>query len=186
MRLNAWLAPLAGAVGLVSLVTVAPASAATSFLLTGLVEGIDEGDVAAAGTSGRFVVSDRHINGHLSGTIGDALLTNTPFQFTFRTNVPLSTQSGNLAGTLTFNGYEARVSARSTLGLTTVPCVVGTTGCLPVGGGAGRLPGLLITGTLALTKGLAGNGTVDGFVVPILDAEGHIVAAFGQVTLSSK
>jgi hypothetical protein len=186
MRLNAWLAPLAGAVGLVSLLTVAPASAATTFLLTGLVEGIDEGDVNAAGTSGRFVVRDRHITGQLSGTIGNQLLSNTAFQFTFRTNVPLTTQSGNLVGTLSFNGYEARVAAKSSLGLTPIACVVGTTGCVPVGGGEGRLPGLLITGTLALINGLTGNGTVEGFVVPILDAEGHIIAAFGQVTLSSK
>lgn len=186
MRLNAWLAPLAGAIGLVSLVTLAPAAEATSFLLTGLVEGIDDGDVAAAGASGRFVVRDRHITGQLGGAVGNQLLSNTAFRFTFHTNVPLATQSGNLSGTLTFGGYTAQVAAKATLGLTPIPCVVGTTGCVPIGGGAGRLPGLLISGNLAFLVGANGNGTVEGFVIPILDAEGHIIAAFGQVTLSSK
>jgi hypothetical protein len=186
MRLTALFTPLAGALVLVSMMTVAPASAASAFLLSGLIDGIDEGDVDAAGASGRFVVKDRHINGHLGGSFGNDLLSNAPFQFTFGTNVPITSQSGNLHGTLAFAGYTARVAARSTLGLTPIPCVVGSTGCVPVGGGAGRLPGLLISGTLAFTKATAANGTVEGFVVPILDADGHIIAAFGQVTFSSK
>jgi hypothetical protein len=189
MRSNPWLKASAALTALVAfalLVGVGTGRAATSFLLTGSIESIDEGDVDAAGNSGRFVVKDRHVGGHLSGMIGGQLLTNVPFEFTFGTNVPLMTQSGNLHGVLSFAGFEARVAGKTQLGLTPIACDPRTTpGCVPVPGGGGFLPGLLLSGTLTFTHGTTGHGTIDGFLVPILDAEGHIVAAFGQVTLRS-
>ena len=188
MRANPWIkkstATVAG-LAIVLAIGLGPAHAVSEFLLSGLIDSIDEGNVDAAGGSGRFVVKDRHVGGHLGGAIGDQLLTNVPFQFTFGTNVPLMTQSGNLHGRLEFAGYEARVAAKSELGLTPIPCEPGTPGCVAVPGGGGFLPGLLITGTVTFTKGTTGHGTVDGFIVPIFDAGGHIIAAFGQVTVKS-
>jgi hypothetical protein len=156
MRANPWTkkstATVAG-LAIVLAIGLGPAHAVSHFLLSGLIDSIDEGNVDAAGGSGRFVVKDRHVGGHLGGAIGDQLLTNVPFQFTFGTSVPLMTQSGNLHGRLECGG--------------------------------GFLPGLLITGTVTFTKGTTGHGTVDAFIVPILDAGGHIIAAFGQVTVKS-
>jgi hypothetical protein len=187
MRLDAWLRASAAAVLAIVLLGQGAAHAARPFLLTGSIDAIDEGDVDAGGRSGRFVVKDRHIGGRLSGTVGDALLTDVPFRFTFHTNVAIATQAGALHGILEFGGFQARVNAKSRLGLTPIPCDPATTqGCVPAPGGGGLVPGLLLDGRLTfLEGGGAGHGTVEGFVVPILDPEGHIVAAFGQVALSS-
>ncbi|MGH8628036.1 MAG: hypothetical protein ACREYC_23130 [Gammaproteobacteria bacterium] len=50
--------------------------------------------IKPAGESGRFVVPSRRVFGFLSGSV------NAPFMIQFATNVPISTQSGNIHGTL--------------------------------------------------------------------------------------
>jgi hypothetical protein len=158
------------------------AVSAEPFMAGGPITSIDDGDVRAAGNSGRFVVRNRHVGGTLSGFVGDVLFVNDPqpFTFTFKTNVPIQTQSGNVHGTLTFGPYEAKVAAQSELGVTPVPCPAGWEAWgVPGADGNLFLPGLLINGTVTFTDGAQGTGTVSGFVIPRLDAAGHIVGIVG-------
>lgn len=164
---------------------------ADDFALGGQITTIDDGNVKAAGKSGRFVVKNRHVGGTLSGFIGDTPLVNVPFTFTFGTNVPIMTQSGNIHGTLVIdNGaYNAKVAAKSAIGVTPAPCPAAWAavyGCIETAPGVFFFPGLLINGKLTLTNGDAqghgtvdGYGSVDGWVIPIIDpATGHIVGVF--------
>lgn len=138
---------------------------AEDFGAVGQITDIDEGNVKAAGKSGRFVVKERTVTGTLSGIVGGTSV-NEEFTFTFGTNVPLMTQSGNIHGTLTFGNYEAKVAAKSQLGIT------------PVG-----YPGLLINGTLTFTDGTQGHGVVDAWVIPNI-VDGHIVGVHaGMLTI---
>lgn len=50
--------------------------------------------IKPGGESGRFVVPSRRVFGFLGGSV------NAPFMIQFATNVPISTQSGNIHGTL--------------------------------------------------------------------------------------
>ncbi|MGH8643296.1 MAG: hypothetical protein ACREX4_02110 [Gammaproteobacteria bacterium] len=172
------------------LLALIPASASANgppaaFAATGPILGIDEGDIAPAGSSGRFVVKDRTITGKLFGSIGgDAGI---DFAFTFGTNVPLMTQSGQLHGSLIAGLYEAKVHARSQIGVTPIECGFpdGVT-CIATPGG-NFVPGLLINGRLTLTAGTQGHGNVSSWVIPELDSEGHIIGVFaGHVTLTGQ
>lgn len=163
----------------------APADSA-QFLVSGPITGIDAGDLKAAGKSGRFVVKDRHVTGTLQGIVGSEPLEGVPFTLTFGTNVPLTTQSGNLHGVLSFASYEARVAAKSEIGLTSLACPVpdGVT-CIPTPGG-NFVPGLVIDGVVTFTHGTTGHGTASAWVIPLIDpATGHIIGVVGQMTLSS-
>lgn len=143
----------------------------------GSINSITEGDVSAAGKSGRFVVKAREVGGWISINGSDPL----PYTFTFGTNVPLTTQSGQIHGTLTAGPYEVKVHATSQIGLTPIPCAVAPPGtpCL-----SGFIPGLLLDGTFAFTSGALGQGMASAWLIPVLDAAGHIEGVFGgQVTL---
>jgi hypothetical protein len=165
-------------------------AAQDAFLASGPILTIDDGNVDAAGNSGRFVVKEREVRGTLSGFVGNDVFVDVPFTFTFGTNVPLMTQSGNLHGTLTFNGYEAKVAAKSTLGVTPAPCPESLADvCVPSADSPTGFffPGLLINGTLTFTSGAQGHGTADAWVVPVIDPlTGHIVGVVaGQLTIKS-
>lgn len=166
------------AVGL--LLVLAPATGLaggppTPFVASGPILTIDAGDVTAAGKGGRFVVNAREVTGRLFGSIGGA--TGEPYTFTFGTNVPLMTQSGEIHGTLTAGGNEVRVHATSDIGVTPIPCVVAPPGTPCLGG---YLPGLLLQGTFTFTAGAQGHGTATGWVIPAIDpTNGHIVGVLG-------
>ena len=152
------------------------AVSAEPFMAGGEISSIDDGDVKAAGNSGRFVVRNRHVGGTLSGVVGGLPFHGEPFTFAFKTNVPIQTQSGNIQGYLTFGDYEAKVIARSELGVTPVPCPQGwEPWCVEAQPGSFFLPGLLITGTAVFTGGTEGSGGVNAFIVPRLNPEGHII-----------
>ena len=165
-----------GAIGPVQAVSAEP------FMAGGYITSIDDGDVKAAGTSGRFVVRNRHVGGTLSGVVGTTPIevagVPQPFTFTFKTNVPIQTQSGNVQGYLSFGNYEAKVIGTSEIGATPVECqaVYATLfGCIETDPGRFFFPGLLITGSVRFTEGAEGSGTVNAFIIPKLDALGHIV-----------
>jgi hypothetical protein len=152
----------------------------------GPIVGIDDGKVKAAGKSGRFVVKNRHVTGTLSGVVGDdEPLAGVPFTLTFGTNVPLMSQSGNLHGVLSFGPYQARVTAKSEIGLTPLGCD-GADGCtcMPTTEGNFR-PGLIIEGVATFTHGTTGHGTASAWLIPMIDETGHIIGVFGQMTLST-
>ncbi len=159
------LATIAGATGHVAMAKGEP----TQFVSQGLTDtlfdgnpwpGIDQGDVQPAGKSGRFVVKDRTVTGTLT-----AVLPGSPegrFSFTYGTNVPLLTQSGQIHGTLSIAGgeIEARVRARSSL----------------LGYTEQGLPVIAISGRLTFTSGATGTGEIEGAIIPVLDPVGlHII-----------
>ncbi len=170
---------------LLALTALAPGVAiAQGVFLAGPITDIDDGDVKAAGASNRFVVKDRHVFGALFGMLNGEQLTAVPFTFTFGTNVPIMTQSGNLHGLLAIgSAYEARVAAKSSIGVTPVPCTLAPPGapCLD-----GFVPGLIIEGVLTFTAGAIGTGTVSAWVIPNIDpATGHIIGVLaGALTIS--
>ena len=172
MLFAAALMAIAGATGHVAMAR----SEATQFVSQGLTDtifdgnpwpGIDQGDVHPAGKSGRFVVKDRTVTGTL-----EAVEPGSPegrFSFTFGTNVPLLTQSGQIHGILSIAGgeIEARVSARSSL----------------LGYSAQGLPVIAISGRLTFTSGATGTGEIEGVITPVLDpATLHIIGmAYGEL-----
>ena len=155
------------ALGLVSM----PAFAGphVPFSVSGTITMIDTGDVKPAGQSGRFIVRDRHITGTFTGSIS------APFVITFDTNVPLATQSGRIHGRLIAGVYEANVTLASSTGATPVECETpdGAT-CIATPGG-NFVPGLLLNGRMNFLNGAKGQGSVTGWLIPVLDDQGHIV-----------
>ena len=139
---------------------------------------IDEGDVKPAGNSGRFIVRDRHVTGTFTGDIsGD-------FTITYDTNVPLATQSGPIHARMVSGAYEANMTMVSSVGPTPVPCEApdGKT-CIetPVGN---FVPGLLLNGRMNFQSGAKGKGNVNGWLIALLDQEGHIThIVAGQLTI---
>jgi len=139
-----------------------------AFSVSGPISGIDVGNVKPAGVSGRFIVRERHITGTFAGDItGD-------FTITYDANVPLATQSGPVHARMIVDSYEANMTIISSLGPTPVPCGSpdGVT-CIetPVGN---FVPGLLLNGSMNFLSGAKGTGNVNGWLIPILDAQGHI------------
>ena len=168
----------AGVIAAVAAIGPVQAVSAEPFQAGGKITSIDDGDVKAAGTSGRFVVRNRHVGGTIAGFVGTTPITvdgvPQPFTFTFKTNVPIQTQSGNIQGHLSFGIYEAKVIAKSEIGV--VPCPAGwEPWCMEIQTGTFVLPALLITGSVAFTEGAEGHGTVNGYIVPRLSEEGHIL-----------
>ena len=161
------LGALVAAIGCVS----APAFAGphVPFSVSGTITMIDTGDVKPAGQSGRFIVRDRHITGTFTGSIS------APFVITFDTNVPIATQSGRIHGRLIAGVYEANVTMASSTGATPVECDIpdGST-CIATPGG-NFVPGLLLNGRMNFLNGAKGQGSVTGWLIPVLDDQGHIV-----------
>ena len=161
------LGALVAAIGCVS----APAFAGphVPFSVSGTITMIDTGDVKPAGQSGRFIVRDRHITGTFTGSIS------APFVITFDTNVPIATQSGRIHGRLIAGVYEANVTMASSTGATPVECDIldGST-CIATPGG-NFVPGLLLNGRMNFLSGAKGQGSVTGWLIPVLDDQGHIV-----------
>jgi hypothetical protein len=184
MRISLGRIVAASAIALLAALGPVQAVSAEPFLAVGRITTIDDGDVKAAGNSGRFIVRNRSVGGFISGTVGTDEFVEEPFTFTFKTNVPIQTQSGNIQGTLSFGPYEAKVIAKSELGLTPVRCEGTEFEALCVQTPEGLfLPGLLITGSVRFTEGAEGSGTVNAFLVPIVQ-DGHIVDVFaGGLTI---
>lgn len=164
-------------------ITSAPAFAGPQvpFSASGTIQTIDDGDVKAAGQSGRFTVRDRHITGTLTGSIGG------PFVITFDSNVPIATQSGQIHARMIAGVYEANMTLASSTGPTPVECETpnGAT-CIATPGG-NLVPGLLLNGRMNFLSGAKGQGIVTGWLIPILDEQGHIVSiAASLLTLSGQ
>jgi hypothetical protein len=172
-----------GSLGIMS----APAVAGphVPFSASGTILTIDDGDVRPAGQSGRFIVRGRHITGILTGSIGGT--TGVPFAITYDSNVPIATQSGQIHARLIAGVYEANITMASSTGPTPVECEIpnGAT-CIATPGG-NFVPGLLLNGRMNLLSGAKGQGAVTGWLIPILDEQGHIVSiAASLLTLSGQ
>jgi len=172
MLLAVALLAITGVTGQIAMAKGPPTQFASSGLTDTLLDGnpwpgIDQGNVIPAGESGRFVVKDRTVTGTLA-----ALIPGSPdgrFAFSYGTNVPLLTQSGQIHGTLSIDGgeIEASVRARSEL-----------QGFTDQG-----LPVIAITGKLTFTSGATGTGEIGGVIVPVLDPSTlHIIGlAYGEL-----
>ncbi|MBX3325690.1 MAG: hypothetical protein U0223_13175 [Nitrospira sp.] len=142
---------------------------------------IDEGDVKPAGQSGRFIVRDRHITGTFTGAISSG------FTITCDANVPLATQSGPIHARMVAGEYEANITLVSSLGPTPVPCEImdGKTYIETPAGN--RVPGLLLNGRINFLSGAKGTGNVSGWLIAILDQEGHITSILAsQLTIAGQ
>ena len=155
------------------------------FSASGTILTIDTGDVGPAGQSGRFIVRDRHITGTLTGSIGGT--TGVPFTITYDSNVPLATQSGRIHARMVAGVYEANMTLASSTGPTPVECETPNgLSCIATPGG-NFVPGLLLNGRMNFLSGAKGQGTVSGWLIPILDEQGHIVGiAASLLTLSGQ
>lgn len=155
------------------------------FSASGTILTIDTGDVRPAGQSGRFIVRDRHITGTLTGSIGGT--TGVPFAITYDSNVPIATQSGRIHARMVAGVYEANMTLASSTGPTPVECETPNgLSCIATPGGNFVL-GLLLNGRMNFLSGAKGQGTVSGWLIPILDEQGHIVSiAASLLTLSGQ
>jgi hypothetical protein len=154
------------AVGLISVPVFA--GPPKPFSASGPISRIDEGNVKPARESGRFIVRARHIPGTFAGDISGV------FTITYDANVPLATQSGPVHARMTADSYEANMTIVSSLGPTPVPCTIpdGVT-CIETPSGP-FVPGLLLSGRMNFLSGAHGTGTVSGWLIPVLDVQGHI------------
>jgi hypothetical protein len=174
-----------GAVLLVVLSMPVFAGPHVPFSASGTILTIDTGDVRPAGQSGRFIVRDRHITGTLTGSIGGTA--GVPFVITYDSNVPLATQSGRIHARMIAGVYEANMTLASSTGPTPVECddPNGVT-CIATPGGY-FVPGLLLNGRMNFQDGAKGQGAVTGWLIPILDEQGHIVSiAASLLTISGR
>jgi hypothetical protein len=139
------------------------------FSASGTISAIDNGNVEPAGVSGRFIVRERHITGTFTGNI------NGDYTITYDANVQLATQSGPVHARMSLDIYEANMTIVSGLGLTPVPCWSpdGVT-CIATPEGPSYVPGLLLNGRMDFLSGAQGTGNVSGWLIPELDADGHI------------
>lgn len=154
----------------------APAWAASTvpFSVSGTILTIDTGDVRSAGQSGRFIVRDRHITGTFTGSIGGT--TGVPFVITYDANVPLTTQSGRIHARMIAGVYEANMTMASSTGPTPVECEISDGATCVATPGGNFVPGLLLNGRMNFQSGAKGQGNVVGWLIPILDEQGHIVS----------
>jgi len=156
---------LALALGVVAPV---PALAAkpVGFGASGVITDVSQGDIFPAGNSGRFVVQSREMVGNISGDIsGD-------FVLTYKANVVIQDQSGNLHGKLTVTGedgaWTVNVNGKSNpLEFVWVDHY-------------GFLPKLSISGHWTFNSGAKGNGDFEAWLIFIPDAHGHIVDIIGS------
>jgi len=127
------------------------------FGAVGIVTYISPGTVHPAGESGRWVVDERELGGtFLSGDIdGD-------FTMNYKANVELSTQAGNIHGTLKAGPYVLKLNGKIQP-LEMVPTPFGV-----------DLPRLTIKGYWTFTNGEQGGGNFDTWVIFIPTPEGHV------------
>lgn len=133
------------------------------FEASGEIGSITPGDVFPAGNSGRWRVIERQITGTLAGDI------NGDFTLTYKANVELATQAGNLHGTLEVGSYVLKVNGKIEP-LQMVPTLLGF-----------DLPMLTIKGRWTAIEGARGQGDFDAWVIFIPTPEGHV----GQILASS-
>ncbi|MFH0913751.1 MAG: hypothetical protein V1849_00485 [Chloroflexota bacterium] len=138
-------------VGTVFLPGAALAALPEDFSASGTISAISDPVEFAAGKSGRFVVEERTVTGALSGDVGG------DFALTYRANVELATQAGNLHGTLSVGSYVFRVQGK-----------IEPLGFVPA-------PVLTISGQWTLIEGARGQGNFDAWAVFVPDAQGHVV-----------
>jgi len=134
-----------------------------SFYTAGEITYVSPGEVLPAGESGRWRVIERELRGELlSEDISG------PFTMTYKANVELATQAGNLHGTLETGDYTFRVNGK-VQPLEIVPIAPGI-----------YLPKLTINGNWTLGDGARGNGEFDAWVIFIPEG-GHV----GTIVASS-
>jgi len=147
--------------------------ASGSFLATGPAWSITPGDVTAAGTSGRFVVKDRTLTGFFSS--GDAI---GPFSFTFGTNVPLLTQSGQFHATLAIGPVaepSIQATARGASNLQHGGVVLVVLGMNPLVVAPAVVLG--VSGSWTFVDGAQGHGGITGTITAVIDpSTGHILS----------
>ena len=158
MKMRTLLTSLALALVLTALMPAATIAAKPgSFDTSGIVTQLSSGTVFPAGESGRWIVVERELSGtFLSGNIdGD-------FTMTYKANVELSTQAGNLHGALKAGPYILKINGKIQP-LEMVPTPLGI-----------DLPKLTITGHWTFTDGAQGRGHFDVWVIFIPTHEGHV------------
>lgn len=137
--------------------TAATAAKPVSFSTSGIITYISPGTVVSAGESGRWRVVERELSGaFLSGDI------NSNFTMDYKANIELSTQAGNLNGTLEAGPYILKLNGKIQP-LEMVPTPFGI-----------DLPKLTINGRWTFTEGVQGQGNFDAWVIFIPTPEGHV------------
>jgi len=126
------------------------------FEAEGIIDEITPGNVAPAGQSGRFRVIEREIGGAFDSgdIIGD-------FDLTYKANVELMTQAGNLHGVLNVGPYVAKVNVKIE----------------PIewlGEPFASPAKININGNWTFVEGAKGNGTFGGWAIVILNPLGHV------------
>ena len=180
------------------LTTLVPAAALAAkpvpFTATGTITYISPGDVMPAGESGRWRVIEREISGSLSEDIdGD-------FTMTYKANVELATQAGNLHGTLEAGPYVAKVNGKiqplkaepipeATIltedwYLPSPPFFIPKGTPLPAGF---PMPKLIIKGHWTFIEGARGQGDFEAWAQLTTDIKGHVNAIyFSEFTMTGK
>lgn len=142
----------------------------------------DVGDVTQAGQSGRFVVKDRPISGVLVTNPADLGTIYGGFDLNFGTNVPISTQSGQLHGKGALYLPTGQVDINVTASTVYAgPCT------LPVPF-AEHSEMLFASGSFTLTGGTPGQGQLGATVCFVRVSPGGHIHAFtgGIITLDGK
>lgn len=131
------------------------------FSASGTITGISPGDVFPAGESGRWVVAERE----LTGTFPDGEDISGDFTLTYKANVELATQAGNLHGELAMNdgSYVLKVNGKIE------PLVF-------VGWFAPGIPlyQLTINGRWTFTDGARGQGDFSASATFVPTPDGHV------------
>lgn len=120
------------------------------------IEDTSIGDnVFPAGNSGRFRVVDREISGQLYGDIEGL------FSLAYKANVNITTQAGNLQGTLNTGDYSFKINGK----IQPLEMMLTNYGYLPM---------LTITGHWS-RPGAPGQGNFEAWAIFIPDEYGHVV-----------
>jgi len=152
---------------------VALAAKPVPFEAEGSISGITPGDVFPAGKSGRYVVAEREITGTLGGDIsGD-------FTLTYKANVELATQAGNLHGTLEAGESVLNVNGK-------IEPLVFAGWYIPPGAHPAYPDGiplyqLTISGHWNFLEGARGQGDFDAWAIFVPTPAGHV----GSIVASS-
>jgi hypothetical protein len=135
--------------------TTVMAAKPVPFAAIGTVTGISPGTVFPAGESGRWVVVERELTGTLSGDVSGN------FTMTYKGNVELATQAGNIRGILQSNEYVFQVNGKIQ------PLEwLGTPYASPAM--------LTLSGHWTVTTGAQGQGNFDAWAMFIPTPEGHV------------
>ena len=137
---------------------------------SGVITAISPGTVFPAGNSGRWIVAERDLDGILL----DGDITGE-FTMTYRANVELATQAGNLHGTMEVGGCVLQVNGKIAP-LEMVPTPLGV-----------YLPKLTIAGNWTIIDGGKGQGEFEAWVIFIPTPEGHVdTIVASAITLNGK